>query len=64
MDVGKAVITALRTKCQPLVIEAQQVQYCRMQVVHMALLINRAKPKLICLADGVPGLDPTASHPH
>ena len=64
MDVGEAVITPLRAKCQPLVIETQQVQYCRMQVVHMALLINRPKPKLICLTDTVPGLDATAGHPH
>ena len=45
-------------------IQPELVQHGRVQVVHVALLIDRAEPELIRLADDVAGLDAAAGHPH
>ena len=64
MDVGEAEVAALESERQPLVVEPQQVQYRGVQIVHVAVAVDRTKAKLIRGADDVPGLDTAPGHPH
>ena len=64
VDVGQAEVAALEAVGEPLVIQPELVQHGRVQAVHVAFLIDRAKPELIRLADDVAGLDAAAGHPH
>ena len=47
MDVGEAEVAALESERQPLVVEPQQVQYRGVQIVHVAVAVDRTKAKLI-----------------
>src|SRR4051812_48976758 len=64
MDIGEAEITALRTERQLLMVESQQVQDCRLQVVHMHLVFGDAEAEFVGFAIGETGFHTATSQKH
>lgn len=64
MDVGEAEIPSLETVRQLGMIETQQVQKGRMQVVDVDLVFCHIESKIIAFAKGDARLNPPSSQPH
>src|SRR4029079_19529086 len=60
MHVGQAVIAALEAECELGMLQAQQMQDGRLQIVHMDWISDGAKAEFIGFAQGNAGLDAAA----
>ena len=64
VDIGQAHVAAIEPVGQPLVIEAQQVQHRRVQVVVRDRLLLGLVAELVAGADHLAALDTRAEHQH
>jgi len=64
VDVGEAVVSALEPVGEPGVVQAQQVQDRRLDVVNMHWVFNDVETELVGRAQGETRLEATASHEH
>ena len=62
--IRQALVAALMEVCQCLVIQAHQVQDCRVQVVQMDAVLNRFEPELIGGTVRHPSSDSGTGQPH
>src|SRR5262249_7635327 len=53
-----------KTVCQLRVVQSQQMQNGRMEIMHVHAVLDCVKAQLISLADRYAGLDATARQPH
>src|SRR5262249_1219213 len=63
MDIGQTHVAAAEPKRQPLVIDAEEMQHCRVQIVHLQLVLHDLVSPFVRLAKGNPGLGPAAGEP-
>ena len=63
MHVGQAEITTRVVISQPLVIEAQAMQDCRMQVMHVGWFVDDVKTKLVGRTERLARFDAAAGVP-
>ena len=63
MNVGEPKIPSRIMICQSLVIDPHQVEDCRVQIMHMNLIFDSRKSKLIGAAIRHPALDATSCEP-
>src|SRR5262249_14862823 len=63
-DVGQPHVAAAEPVGQPLVVDAQQVQHGRVQVVHLHLVLDRVEAVLVSGAVDHAPLDAAAGQPH
>ena len=64
MDVGEAEVAALELEGELLVVEAEQVQQGRVQVVDVGLVLDAVEAEFVGLAVGDAGADAAAGEPH
>src|SRR5262245_65516734 len=63
MHVREAELAALVLECESFVIETEQVQHGRVQVVDVDRVLDRAEAELVGLAVAGPALHPAAGEP-
>ena len=63
MDVRKPEIPTSIPERQAFVVDPQQMQKRRMQIMHMHLVLLRVKPKVVRGTPSQTGLDPRPTHP-
>src|SRR5260370_13568170 len=64
VDVGKAVIAALEAVGQLLVVQAEQVQNGRLEVMDVDRILDDVIAQLVSCAEGQAALDAAAGQPH
>ena len=64
MDIRQSEIATLRSICQPLMVEAQQMKDRRVQVVYVHLVLYNIKPKIIGRAQSHAAFYAPARKPH
>src|SRR3954452_24846798 len=64
MDVGQAERPPLELVGELRVVESEQVQHRRVQVMHVYLVLRDIEAKLIGLAENDTALESAACHPH
>ena len=64
MDIRQAKVSTGVTVSQPFMIQATQMQNCRMQVVHCADVLDRVNTKLVCCSVNDSATDTTPSQEH
>lgn len=64
MNVRQAVVAALEFVGQFSVIDTQQVQQRRMQVMDVDFVFSYVVANFVCRSDRLSGLDATTRHPH
>jgi hypothetical protein len=63
VDVGQSEVASTVTVSQSFVIDSEQVEQSRMQIMHMDFVLSGVKPKIIGCTITESGLDSRAAHP-
>ena len=63
MNIGKSIVPASVSKCQPRVVDTEKVQNCRMEVVYMHTIFRDRRTNLVGAAVARAALNASASHP-
>src|SRR5688572_22632404 len=62
-DIGQAEVAALIAEGQPLVLQAEQMQQSRVQIVDVNRIFEHASPQVVGLADGDSGPNAASGQP-